>query len=155
LGAGRRRLIAQLLTETAMLFALSAVAGLALARAATTLIVSLLPTLPFPVDMSLDLDARVVGFTLGLSLAAALLSGLAPALQAAKTDVIPALKDDGGRGWSRLRGRHAFVVAQVALSLLLVIAAGLLVRALSRAASIDAGFDPRGVELASVDLSLA
>ena len=155
IGAGRRRLIAQLLTETTMLFALGAVAGLALARAATRLIVSQLPTLPFPVDMSLELDLRVMAFTLGLSLVAAVLSGLVPALQAASTDVVPALKDDGGGGWKRLRGRNAFVIAQVALSLLLVVAAGLLVRALSRAASIDAGFDPRGVELASIDLSLA
>jgi putative ABC transport system permease protein len=154
IGAGRARLISQLLTETTMLFALGGAAGLVLARVMTTLLVSLLPTLPFPLDVSLALDARVIAFTVALSLAAAVLSGLVPALQASKTNVLPALKDEGPAGSGRPRARNVFVVAQVALSLLLVVAAGLLVRALSHAASLDPGFDPRGVELASVDFSL-
>ena len=155
IGAGRARVISQLLTETVMLFALGGVAGLALARVMTTLLVSLLPTLPFPLDVSLALDGRAIAFTLTLSLAAALLSGLVPALQASNTNVVPALKDEGPGGSSRQRARHIFVVAQVALSLLLVVAAGLLVRALSHAAALDPGFDPRGVEIAGVDFSLA
>ena len=155
IGAGRRRLIAQLLTETSMLFVIGAAAGLLLARGMTTVLVSFLPTLPVPLQVSLALDGRVIAFTLTVSLMAALLSGLVPALQASNTDVVPALKDDGQGRVARLRGRHAFVVAQVALSLLLVVAAGLLVRALARASAIDTGFDPRGVELASLDLSLA
>jgi predicted permease len=155
IGAGRARLISQLLTETTMLFALGGAAGLVLARVMTRLLVSLLPTLPVPLDVSLALDGRAIAFTLTLSLVASLLSGLVPALQASKTNVVPALKDEGPGGSSRHRARHAFVVAQVALSLLLVVAAGLLVRALSRATSLDPGFDPRGVEIAGVDFSLA
>jgi len=105
--------------------------------------------------VSLALDGRVIAFTIGLSLIAALLSGLAPALQASKADLVVALKNDtqGPAGRSLLR--HAFVVAQVAFSLMLVVGAGLFVRALERAGAIDPGFDPRGVELASVDLSMA
>jgi predicted permease len=153
IGASRARVIGQLLTETTMLFALGGVAGLVLARVMTTLLVSLLPTLPVPLDVSLGLDGRAIAFTLTLSFAAALLSGLVPALQASKTNVVPALKDEGPGG-GRQRARHAFVVAQVALSLLLVVVAGLLVRALSQATSLDPGFDPRSVELASIDFSL-
>ena len=154
MGAGRARLVRQLLVETLMLFSLGGVAGLAMARALTSLLVSLLPALPFPVDVSLPLDIRAILFTAGLVLAAALFSGLAPALQASKADVVPALKDDA-QAPARLRLRHAFVVAQVAFSILLVVVAGLFVRALQAAGSGDPGFDPHGVELASLDLSLA
>jgi predicted permease len=154
IGAGRARLVRQLLTETVLLFALGGIAGLLLARAMTSLLISLLPALPFPVDLSLALDARVVGFTAGLSLVAALLSGLAPALRASKADVVSGLRNDPWLA-GRLRLRHAFVIGQVALSIVLVIGAGLFVRALQRAASIDPGFDPHGVELASLDLAQA
>jgi len=83
------------------------------------------------------------------------LSGLAPALHGSKAEVVGSLKADGQGGPERLRLRNAFVVGQVAFSIVLVIAAGLFVRALQRAADIDPGFDLHGVELASLDLSLA
>jgi predicted permease len=155
IGAGRGRLIRQLLTETAMLFALGGIGGLALARALTWLIVPLLPSLPMPVSISLSLDGRVIAFTMGLSLIAAVLSGLAPALQASKADVVTALKNDAPAASGRSRLRHAFVIAQVAFSLLLVVVAGLFVRALQQAGSMNPGFDPHGVEIASLDLSMA
>ena len=154
LGAGRARLIRQLLAETLMLFVLGGVAGVAIARVLTSVLVSLLPALPFPVDVSLALDLRAVFFTAGMVLVSAVLSGLVPALQASKADVVSALKDDA-QAPARLRLRHAFVIAQVAFSILLVVVAGLFVRALQAAGSSNPGFDPRGVELASVDLSLA
>jgi predicted permease len=154
MGAGRARLVRQLLAETLMLFSLGGAAGLMIARGLTSMLVSFLPALPFPVDVSLSLDVRAVLFTASVALIAALLSGLAPALQASKADVVSALKDDA-QAPGRLRLRHAFVVAQVAFSILLVVVAGLFVRALQAAGSIDPGFDPRGVELASLDLSLA
>ncbi|HEV2986582.1 MAG TPA: ABC transporter permease, partial [Vicinamibacterales bacterium] len=154
LGAGRARLVRQLLAETLMLFALGGGGGLLMARGLTSVLVSLLPALPFPVNVSLALDLRGVLFTTGLVLAAALLSGLAPALQASKADVVSALKDDA-QSPSRLRLRHGFVIAQVAFSILLIVVAGLFVRALQAAGSGDPGFDPHGVELASLDLSLA
>ncbi|PYR19898.1 MAG: hypothetical protein DMF94_13735 [Acidobacteria bacterium] len=154
IGAGRARLVRQLLTETVLLFVLGGTVGLLLARGMVSVLVSLLPTLPFPVDLSLTLDGRVIAYTVGLSLLAALLSGLAPALQASKADVLSGLRNDPGLA-GRLRLRHAFVIGQVAISIVLIISAGLFLRALQRAASIDPGFDPRGVELASLDLAQA
>ena len=154
IGAGRARLIRQLLTETVLLFVLGGTAGLLLARVTTSLLVSRLPTLPFPVALSLPLDGRVIAFTAGLSLIAALLSGLAPALDASKADVLSGLKNDTPLV-GRLRLRHAFVIAQVALSIVVLIVAGLFVRALHRSASIDPGFDSHGVELMSIDLAQA
>jgi predicted permease len=155
IGAGRARLIRQLITETMLLFVLGGAAGLLLARGMTSLLISVLPSLPLPVDVSLPLDGRVVLWTTGLSLVAAILSGLAPALQASKADVVSALKDDPQGPADRLRLRNAFVIAQVAFSVLLVVSAGLLVRALRNASAVDLGFDPRGVEVTSLDLSLA
>jgi putative ABC transport system permease protein len=151
IGAGRARIIRQLLVETVVLFAVGAAAAFAIARGT---LASLLPTLPLPVDVSLPIDGRVVAFTLALSLAAAILSGLAPALQASHADILSGLKVDGAAGRGKVRLRSAFVIAQVALSVVLVVGAGLFVRALGRAAAIDPGFDRRGVELAALDLSL-
>jgi predicted permease len=148
-------LIRQMLIDSTLIFLLGAVAGLAVARVATTLLVSLLPTLPMPVDVSLPLDARAAGFTLSLSLVAAVLSGLAPALSSSRADVISSLKADAQSAPERLRLRNAFVVGQVAFSIVLIVAAGLFARALLRAAAIDPGFDTHGVELAALDLSLA
>ena len=155
IGAGRGRLIRQMLVESMLLFLIGGGAGLLLARVMTTLLVSLLPTLPVPVDVTLALDARAVAFTLGLSLVAAVLSGLAPALSESKAEMVSALKADARGGPERLRLRNAFVVSQVAFSIVLVVGAGLFVRALQRATEIDPGFDPHGVELAALDLSLA
>jgi predicted permease len=154
IGAGRPRLVRQLLTETLLLFALGGAAGLALARVMTSVLVSRLSTLPFPVDLSVGLDSRVIAVTVGLSLVAALLSGLAPAHAASKTDVLSSLRNDAGF-IGPLRARHAFVVSQVAFTLILIVTAGLCLRALQRAASIDLGFDPNGVELTSIDFAQA
>jgi predicted permease len=104
--------------------------------------------------VSLALDARALLFTAALALVAAVLSGLAPALQASKADVVSALMDDA-HAPARLRLRHVFVIAQVAFSLVLVVVCGLFVRALQAAGAADPGFDPHGVEVASLNLSLA
>ena len=156
IGASRARLFRQLLTETVMLFLLGGAAGHLLARWMTSALVAwLLPAFPVPVNLSLLLDGRVLAFTTGLSLVAALFSGLAPAFQASKADVVSALKAETQGPADRLRLRNAFVVAQVAFSILLVVAAGLLGRAVERVSVTDRGFDPGGIELASLDLSLA
>src|SRR5262249_4229223 len=89
-----------------------------------------------------------------VSLCAAVLSGMAAAIQASKADVISGLKDEGA-AFGRLRMRRVFVVTQVALSVLLVVVAGLFVQALRLVTSTDPGYEPRGVEIASLDLSLA
>jgi predicted permease len=154
IGAARGRLIRQLLAESVLLFILGGTAGLLLARALTSVLVSRLPTLPFPVALSLTLDRRVFAFAVGLSLVAAVLSGLAPAVHASKTDVLSGLKNHAAL-IGRLSLRNAFVVIQLAFSIVLIIAAGLFARALYRASSIDPGFDSRGVELVSIDLGQA
>src|SRR4029453_18156934 len=126
IGAGRSQLIRQLLTETLMLFVLGGAAGLALARVLTSLVVKVLPKFPLPVNLSFPLDGRIILFTVGLSLVAAVLSGLAPALHASKSDVVSALKNNEQGPSDRRRLRHAFVIVQVALSVTLVVAGGLL-----------------------------
>jgi predicted permease len=155
IGAGRGRLIRQMLVESSLLFLIGGAGGLGLARVMTTALVSLLPTLPLLIDVSLPLDARALGFTLAVSLVAAVLSGLAPALHASGAEVVGGLKADAHGGPERMRVRNAFVIGQVAFSIVLIVGAGLFVRALQRARTIDPGFDPRGVELAFVDLSLS
>jgi predicted permease len=155
IGAGRTRLVRQLLTEAMLLFLLGGAAGLLAARVMTSFVIAALPTLPVPIDLTFPLDARVLIFTTGLSLIAAVCSGLVPALQASRTDLVSVLKAHVQGPSDRLRLRHAFVVAQVAFSMLLIVAAGLLLRAMQRTTSVDLGFDPQGVEVAAIDTSLA
>jgi putative ABC transport system permease protein len=153
-GAARSRLVRQLLTETALLFLLGGAAGLWLARVMTSALVSLLPEFPVPIALSVPLDWRVAGFSLVLTLLASLLAGLAPALHASRSDVVTALKDDVDGASERLWLRHGFVVVQVAFSILLVVTAGMLVRALEEMKNADEGFDVRGVDVAMIDLSI-
>jgi predicted permease len=155
IGAARARLIRQLLTETVLLFLLGGAVGVVLARVITTLVMRLLPAFPLPINLSMPLDGRVLFFSLMVSLIAALLSGFAPALRASRADVVSALKDDSQAPADTLRLRNAFVVAQVAFSILLVMTAAILARGLGRVTSIDRGFDPRQVETASLDLTMA
>ena len=154
IGAGRGRLIRQMLVESTLLFLIGGSGGLVLARLMTGALLSLLPAVPLPIDVTLALDGRAVVFTLTLSLVAAILSGLAPAFHASRAEVVGALKSDTQGGPERIWLRHAFVVSQVALSIVLVVGAGLFARALQRSSEIDPGFDPHGVELATLDLSL-
>jgi predicted permease len=154
IGAGRPRLVRQLLTETVLLFVLGAGAGIVLAKVMIWLLLGMLPVLPIPVQISLAVDWRVMGFACGLSLVAALLSGLAPALHASRADVSSVLKDESGGASARFRTRNVFVVAQVSLSVVLIVIGALFTRALSEATSVDAGFDARNVEVASLDSSL-
>ena len=156
IGAERGRLVRQMVTETAVLFAAGCGAGLLVSRWLTSVLLSLLPELPLPVGVSIETDWRVLTFSILLSLAAAVVCGLAPALQASRPNLVPALKSeglDGGR--PRLRLRNAFLVSQVTLALLLVVAAGLFLRALDRAVRIPPGFDQAHVDVVSLDLSLA
>ena len=156
IGAGRGRLIRQLLTESAILFAAGGLLGLILTKWLTALLLALLPSLPVSIGLTISPDWRVVTFAIVVSLVAAILSGLAPALQASRADLVPALKTEGlDSGSSRLRLRNAFVIGQVTMSLLLVIVAGLFLRALEHAAAIEPGFDERRVDVVRLDLTLA
>jgi putative ABC transport system permease protein len=156
IGAGQGRIARQLFTETAVLFLIGAAAGLALSQWLTKLLLSVLPQLPVPLSVEISTDWRVVLFTVAMSLVASLVCGLAPALQARRTSLVPSLKGDSLAGQpSKLRLRNVFVVGQVTLSLVLVIAAGLFMRALNYAASVPTGFDQRHVEVVALDLALA
>jgi macrolide transport system ATP-binding/permease protein len=153
LGAKRMRLVRQLLTESLLLSILGGIAGMGLASWTLSAIVAARLPLPFPVDReALSLDPTVLAFTAGLALLTGILFGLAPALQASKPDVVPVLKNEliptatGQRGWrSYFALRQVLVVAQVALSLVALIAAGLFLRELRNSRGIDTGFETKGV----------
>ena len=156
LGASRGRIIRQLLTESVLLAVVSGAAGLFVALWLNDLLLRVLPGdyLGFVLDLDLRLDARVLAFTLGVSLLTGIIFGLAPALQASKPDLVPVLKDSGaaGRGAGQARLRNGLVVAQITLSLVLMITAGLFVRTLRNTRDIKPGFDPAQVLSARIDV---
>ncbi len=148
LGAGQGRLVRQLLTESMLLSALGGVAGIVIGRWVSNMLASVrLPgDLPFRFDFSFDW--RVFGFVAAVVFVAGAIVGLLPALRATRADLNDALRE-GGRGstagGARHRLRNLLVVGQVAGSMVLLIAAGLFIRSLANAQSVDLGFDPRGV----------
>ncbi len=153
MGAGRWRLVRQLVTESVVLFLLGGVAGLVLAAWLTKLISALESGLPMPVALNVGLDGRVLGFAMLITLATGVIFGLVPAFQASHPDLVPALKSGEGRGGTgRTRLRSGLVVAQLAMSLLLLVTAGLFVRTLRSALDVDTGFDANGVAVALVGL---
>jgi predicted permease len=152
IGAGRARLVRQLLTEALIVFLLGAAAGLVVSEGLTAAVVAHIPRTQVPFNLSMKLDARVVAFTLGLSLLSAILCGLAPALQSSKADLISDLKNEGQTATRRGRLQNAFVVAQVALSVILVVGAFLFWSALQRVRSLDLGYDPHDIELVTINL---
>jgi predicted permease len=162
IGAGRGRLVRQLLTESLLLSLLGAVVGLLLASAATRLLGRYLPMRGAmrgeAVWLDLSLNGRVLAFTLVVATGTAVLFGLVPAWRSARVDPKAAMKT-GERsiveGHSRFRLGKALVVGQIALSLVLVVGAGLLLGTFRRLASVDPGFEPAGVLLASLDLTNA
>src|SRR5215207_6883608 len=152
LGAGRLRLVRQMLTESLTLSLLGGLAGLLLAKWGVGLLVSLSPAgLPRAEEAGLDL--RVLSFTLLVSVVTGLAFGLAPALQASKVELTDALKSARSTGvgrWSLARG--ALVAAEVALSLVLLVGAGLLVKSFVRLTEVELGFDPTHVVAADISL---
>jgi len=155
LGASRGRLVSQLVTESLLLFLAAGAAGIVLAIWMVNGLVALVPRLPFPVAIDAAIDWRVLLVALAVSLVTGLATGVVPALQATNPALVPALKSDGGGSGRRHRLRSALLVAQIAFSMLLLIVGGLFSRALVRANAIDPGFDPRGLEIAALDLKLA
>lgn len=151
LGADRRRLVRQLLGESAALAVPGGIAGVALAGLA----LKLLPDargVYLPLDLEVGIDLRVLGFSFGLSLLAAVVAGLVPALSASRADLRAALRagsrDDGGRG----RWLDAFAVAEIALALLLLVGAGLMVRSFVRLLGEDPGFVAENVLTLEIEL---
>jgi predicted permease len=157
LGAGRGRLVRQLLTESALLAGLGSLAGLLLATWTSGLLGGLETPLPLPVGLHPSPDWRVVAFTLSVAVITSVGFGLAPALRATRTDLVPALKG-GGRplpvGRRRLTLRDALVVGQVAVSVVLLVLAGLFLRSLGNAQAVNTGFDPHGLVLLTTELSV-
>jgi predicted permease len=151
LGASRRRLIRQLLTESLLLALVGGVAGLI----ATQWTVRLLPQFFSANDaMGLDLsvDWRVLVFTFGLSLLTGLLFGLAPALQATRLNLLPALRAEaGGQRLRRIGLRDVLVISQLAMSLVLLVSAALFVRSLQKALTFDPGFATQNLLTASME----
>lgn len=149
LGAGRGRLVRQLLTESLVLFLLGALGGIAIALVATRAF----ERLPLPDMIALDLapDYRVIAFALAIALATGVIFGIAPALRAARTDISRRIREDSPAGGRRSAMGNLLVVGQLALSLLLLVAAGLFLRALDRGNRVDPGFDSNGVSVATLD----
>jgi predicted permease len=155
LGAHRSRLIRQLLTESVLLSLVGGAIGLGFAVWMINLLLTFRPPLDFPLTVELSLDWRVIVFSFGVSLAAGVIFGLAPALQATKPALVSALKDTVSQGgFSRTRLRNVLVVAQLALSLVLLIGAALVVGALKQLQTVSPGFNPQNAVTLSVDLGL-
>ncbi len=151
LGASWKRLVAQLLTESTLLGLLGGAAGLLVALAALQIVRTIDPG-NIPRLEAISLDGTVLAFTFGVSVLTGIFFGLVPAVWAARVDLMTSLKaggrntqGEGGFGTSRLRLRGLLVVAEVAISLTLLIGAGLLTRSFVRLQSVTPGFEPEGV----------
>ena len=159
LGVSRQRLIGQLLTESLVISMLGGVVGLGVALVVRRLLLATLPSLPFGGGLSLDLslDPRVLLFALGLSILTGLLFGLIPALQMSRPDLVSTLKDQdaGGGGGRRVSLRGVLVVAQLALSLVALLGAGLFVRSLFEAQKIELGIDTESLAVLNHNVGMA
>jgi macrolide transport system ATP-binding/permease protein len=154
-GASRRRLIRQLMTESVMLSLAGGIFGVLVAAAINRIV----QRVDFPIDIALvfdlRIDWRVLSFTLGLSLLTGMLFSLLPALQSSKPELVPALKDEQSMaGFRRSRLRNSLVVVQITLSLVLLISAGLIVRSLQEAQRMRPGFNPENAVAFSFDVGL-
>src|SRR5262249_2609721 len=160
-GASRSRLIRQLLTESLLLSLLGGLLGLLLAVWLSDALAAYSPPTgatggSAPPLLDARLDWRVLAFTTTLSLLTGLLFGLIPAWQSSKPNLTVALKEESGAaGSSRIRLRGALISAQIALSLVVLVCAGLCVRSLQKLQKIDAGFEAAKVLILGVDLSLS
>jgi predicted permease len=155
LGASRAQLIRQLLTESLLLSLLGGAAGLLLAIWILDLVVAFKPPIDVPINIDLKMDWRVLGFSALVSLVTSILFGLIPALQATKHDVVSAIKDEAGiGGYRRSRLRNGLVIVQIALSLVLLIAAGLVLRSLQHLQTMNPGFNTENALLLNFDLGL-
>jgi putative ABC transport system permease protein len=151
LGAGRARIVRQLLTESLLLALAGGAMGLIFAYWVASALVAFGPAIP-RLD-EIRVDGGVIAFTFGVSLLTSLLCGLAPALSASRPDLNRALKEGGrGSGGSSGLSRAALVVAEVALTLVLLVGAGLLIRSLWRVMRIDPGFNPESALTMQVSL---
>jgi macrolide transport system ATP-binding/permease protein len=155
LGASRFRLVRQLLTESVLLAVIGGALGLLLAFWIVDLVAAFKPPINVPLAIELQIDHRVLLFTGAISIVTGILFGLLPALQATKTDLVSALKDEAATGgYRRSYLKNGLIVFQVALSLVLLISGGLMLRGLQRAQTLELGFIPQNAVEVSFDLRL-
>jgi predicted permease len=155
LGLGRARLIRQLLTESLLLALAGAGLGMLFAQWGSRLLVGFLSSSNSPVYLDLTVNGRVLGFTIGVAIATGLLFGLAPAWRGTRVEPQAAMKENARgvvEGSTRFGLGKVLVMAQVALSLLLLVGAGLLLGTFRKLATLDPGFEPSHVLIASLDL---
>jgi predicted permease len=152
MGAGRRRLVRQLLTESLVVFLLAGFLGLLLIHWVTQLLAVGWGYLPIASDVTVD--GRVAAFVIAVAVSSGLFFGLAPALQATRADLATALKDTGKTlRFRRFGARNLFVLGQVAGSMVLVAISALLLRDVQLADTLDIGFDPDNVTVLSLNLN--
>ena len=156
LGGSRARLVRQLLTEGLVLAGIGAIGGVILATWATGALAGFQPPLPIPVTLEFPLDGRILLFTVLVTAGTVALSALAPALRATRLDSSAALRGDLSTGTTgrRIGLRDGLVVAQVAVSLVVLAAAGLFLASLRNATRIDPGFRADGLALVRVELGI-
>jgi predicted permease len=151
LGAGRARLVRQMLVESLMLAGIAGAAGAGIAWTTSRLLMALKPA-TIPLTLAISMDWRVVLFATAVSVATGVVFGLAPALRASAVHAANVLKEESqSGGQKKARMRNALVVAQMAMCVVLLTGAALCVRSLWNANSIDAGFDTQHIALASLD----
>lgn len=158
LGASRFRVIREMLTESLVFAVMGTLCSGLFAYWTMRLVVGFRPPLSFPISFDMGLDTRVLGFTLAVALMTGMACGLAPALSSSRPELVPALKDvpgSGGAAARRLGVRNLLVVSQVAVSMVLLVGAGLFARSLANAQSIDPGFTLRKGVVVQLALSLS
>ena len=153
MGASRTRVLRQMLTESILLSVIGGVAGLILSIWLTRVLMSMLPE-GAPHVENIGIDYRVLTFALGLSALTGIVFGIVPALQASKLDVTSSLKEGGrsGEGHRRTSARSLLLIGEVALSLMLLVGAGLLIKSFLRLQEIRPGFNPHNVLVANISL---
>ncbi len=157
LGAGRARLIRQLLTESLLLAALGGSLGVLVAYWAVDLLSAWQPPTPLPVRLEAHVDGATLAFTVFASVATGIVFGLLPAFRASRPDLNSALKEGGrssGGGAAHHRLRAMLVVAEIALAVMLLVGAGLCIKSADRASRTELGFDPRHVLLAGLRVGM-
>ncbi|MEY2538382.1 MAG: hypothetical protein QOG67_2122 [Verrucomicrobiota bacterium] len=159
LGAGRGRVIRQLLTESILLSVIGGLGGIVLAFWLGGILISLLPATPFPISLDPQPDLRVLAFALMLAILSGVIFGMAPALHTARWDLTQGLREraaaSGGGAISRWNLRNLLVIAQIAVSLLLLIGSALFLKAFHSAQAIDPGFRTENLAIVSIDPTLA
>jgi predicted permease len=150
-------LVRQLVTESLLLAGAGGIAGFVLAKLAIGIVAAYQPPLPFTISFDLSVDARVLLFTMMVSLATGVVFGLAPALHASRPDLVPALKASSAReaaGRRRFGLRSILAAAQMSLAMVLMVGAALLSRSIWAARSLDLGFRPERLALVSVEMGM-